>query len=294
MNTANIFSRALLTVRKTWTFQIFTFFAVTLAILFFCFFLLVSYSVQQAGEKFSKELRYVVFFTETPHPSLLEQVKQKILAFDQPRSIVYVSPAQAVKRFATQLGDERTILEGLPMDFLPPSLEITPSYSLRDTKTIRALADYLKSVPGVASVRYGQKWLAKLNALARIAKFTLVASGILVIIITTSVVATTIRLAVLSRSEEMRILQLLGASKSYIRAPFLVISFFQGFFGAGVALLLLTLLRLFIIIQAQATIPEPSLPPQAITLVIVCIIPLAAALLCAGGSYVSMQRHLSP
>jgi len=100
----------------------------------------------------------------------------------------------------------------------------------------------LAGLPGISELTSGRDWVeGYLRAVALIRGIGFGLGGILALA-TLFIVASTIRLAVLSRRDEIEILALVGASRTHVNAPFLIEGVLQGAAGGGLALLLLWLL----------------------------------------------------
>src|SRR5207248_738678 len=101
---------------------------------------------------------------------------------------------------------------------------------------LRALADQVSNVGGVAEVDYGREWVDRLEALGSALRGFGSASLLLLALAALLVVANTIRLAVYARRDEIEIMKLVGATDGYVRAPFLLEGALQGLIGAAIAL----------------------------------------------------------
>jgi cell division transport system permease protein len=144
----------------------------------------------------------------------------------------------ALSRLAESLGEDRRLLEGVGPDALPDAVEVrVPDLSLAG---VRELAGRLRAgVPGAEDVDYGNAWLERLErfvARARVAGIALLAA---LSFATAALVSNTLRLAVFARREEIEIMKLVGATDSFVGAPFLIEGLVQGLVGSGLAVGLL-------------------------------------------------------
>ena len=159
-------------------------------------------------------------------------VAERVRAAEPAVEVVLVPAAQALDRLRVQLGDLGGALDGLPRNPLPATLELTP----RTGGDLRALADRVAKIEGIADVDYGREWVDRLEALGgALQRFGTVALA-LVALAALLVVANTIRLAVYARRDEIEIMKLVGATDGYVRVPFLVEGALQGLCGAALAL----------------------------------------------------------
>jgi len=148
--------------------------------------------------------------------------------------VQYVDAKAALNRLRSDLGELGGALDGLTQNPLPPSLEIRPRAPLPGS-SLRLLAAELGQMRGVHDVEYGREWLDKLEALG--SSLRAFGAGALLAVIGAAlmVVANTIRLAVYARRDEIEIMKLVGATDTYVRAPFLMEGALQGLLGAAVA-----------------------------------------------------------
>jgi cell division transport system permease protein len=124
-----------------------------------------------------------------------------------------------------------------------------------------AVATSIRRESGVASVEYAadavQKLLRISDVLGRIGL------GIVGLLVFTAaiIISNTIRLTVFARRREIAIMQLVGASSSYVRLPFIFEGLLDGVLGSALALALLEVARYQLL--PKLTLALPFLPMRA-------------------------------
>lgn len=244
------------------------------------------------GDQLGDDLRLIVYLEEEPVPEMQEQLKRKILSFDEVEEIKFISREEAFDSFASQLGNDRDVLEDMPRDFLPPSIEVTPLKTLRSLNQIKLFSGYLSRLPGSLKVQYGQDWMERFYNFTRLLSIVVLLSGGLLILTTIFMVAYTIRLTILGRQDELELLKLVGATNNYIRTPFLLEGLLQGFLGSTFGLAALFLLFKWITEQFTGPgflnlIEFTFFPPLTIFTIIG-----VSVVLCTVGSHSSMRKYL--
>lgn len=147
-----------------------------------------------------------------------------------------VTPDVAMDRLAVQLGDLGDVLKGLPSNPLPRSIEAQVPESRRSQESLQDIATRLRAIPGVTGVDYGEEAVARLTAIATALRYGGLAAFFIVVIATVIIVAATLQLAIYARREEIEIQKLVGATDSFVKAPFLIEGLMQGLLGAGLAI----------------------------------------------------------
>ncbi len=149
-----------------------------------------------------------------------------------------VSPEEAMARFEKTAG-AAAMLEGLDSNPLPTSIEISLLPEHRTEQGVRVVEQALEGLPGIEQVAKGQEWIGGYTRAASLVSFLAVGLGAVLAISALMIVANTIRLALYSRSDELEILSLVGASRTFIRVPFLLEGTLQGLAGGVLAVVLL-------------------------------------------------------
>ncbi len=229
-------------LRQTWTSQVMTLLTVSLSVLIFAFFFLIYTNMLTVGDKLDDDLRLIVYLEDEPGPEMQEQLRRKVKNFDEVERIIFTSKKQAFERLAEQMGPNRDVLEDIPNDFLPASMEVIPLKNLRSLNQVKLFAEYLANLPGTLKVQYGQEWVERFYHFTSLLSIVVILSGGLLILTTIFMVAYTIRLTIFGRQAELELLKLVGATNNYIRTPFLLEGFLQGFIGSSVGILSLYIL----------------------------------------------------
>ncbi len=279
-------------LRQTWTSQAMTLLTVSLSVLIFALFSLIYTNMLTVGRQLGDDLRLIVYLEDEPGPEMQEQLRKKITNFDEVENITFVSRADAYKRFSEQLGENRDVLDDMPKDFLPPSIEVTPLRTLRGLQQVKLFSGYLAKLPGSLKVQYGQDWVERFYYFTRLLSISVALSGGLLIMTTIFMVAYTIRLTILGRADELELLKLVGATNNYIRTPFLLEGILQGLLGSTFGIL--ALYALFRWIAERFSGPGflnmvhfTFFTPGAIAAIVG-----VSVILCTVGSHSSMHKYL--
>jgi len=280
-------------LRQTWMSQLMTLLTVSLSVLIFSLFYLIYTNMLTVGEQLGDDLRLIVYLDDEPMPEMKEQLIKKITAFDEVEDIKFISSEEAYEQFAAQLGNDRDVLEDMPKNFLPPSIEVTPLKTLRSLSQIKLFSDYLAKLPGTMKVQYGRDWLERFFHFTRLLSIVVFLSGSLLILTTVFMVAYTIRLTIFGRHDELELLKLVGATNAYIRTPFLLEGFFQGLLGSLLGLSMLYSLFRWITERFAGpgflSMIEFTFFSSATVMTIIAV----SVLLCTAGSHSSMQKYIN-
>lgn len=279
-------------LRQTWGSQLMTLLTVSLSVLIFAFFYLIYTNMLTLGDKLGDDLSLIVYLQEEPGPELQEQLKNKILTFDEVQEIRFISRAQAYERFAKQLGPNRDVLNDMPKDFLPPSIEVIPMKNLRSLNQVKLFSTYLTRLPGTLKVQYGQDWVERFFYFTKLLSIIVLLSGTLLILTTVFMVAYTIRLTIHGRQAELELLKLVGATNNYIRTPFLLEGLLQGAFGSFLGICSLFILFQWIKLRFSGPGFLNLFEFSFFTPGVSCTIIAVSILLCTLGSFSTMQKFL--
>ena len=164
---------------------------------------------------------------------------------------------------------------------------------VRRTDDVPAVAAGVRRLGGVDNVVYGQKIVARLLQLGAVLRR--VGIGVIVVFFAVAgiIISNTIRLTVFARRREIAIMQLVGATNTYIRLPFICEGMLAGAFGALVAIGLLAAARATLWPRLLEALPWAQLAAAPLDVRI-----LAAELVAVGAaigivaSWISVGRHL--
>ena len=158
-------------------------------------------------------------------------LEDELTELPQVQDVFYVSSADALEEFKQIFENQPELFETLDEDSLPASYRIK-LHDAEDTETVAAL---VRGRPGVDDVRYGGsiiKTLLRVNSLLRTITLVL---AIILMAAAAALIANTIRLGIFARRDEIGIMKLVGATKWFIRIPFMLEGVFAALVGAIIA-----------------------------------------------------------
>ncbi|WP_339880304.1 permease-like cell division protein FtsX [uncultured Algoriphagus sp.] len=152
-------------------------------------------------------------------------------------NLKFVSDEEAAATFIESTGEDFTkFLEDNP---LRDSFVLTIAEEFQTSEQLEAIVAEIQSIPGVFEVSYMTDLVDSINK--NLLKVSLVLGGFILILIITVVmlINNTIRLALFSQRFLIRSMQLVGATRGFIRKPFLSRAFLFGLMAGGFASIIL-------------------------------------------------------
>ncbi len=206
-----------------------------LSLLILIVFLLVTLNVQAVIDRASDEMRVYVYLRDDTDEPTRRQIQMRLLGLAEIEEVVFVSREEALSSFRESLGEDRDMIDALESNPLPDAfrMKVKPAY-IRSER-LEAMSREIEKWSGVEEARYGEQWLERGEALVRGFYAADLFIGLIIFLSVIFVIANTVRLTVLSRRRTIEVAKLVGATRAYIRIPFLVEGALQGAVAAALA-----------------------------------------------------------
>ncbi len=162
---------------------------------------------------------------------------EKLDKMDFIRSAEFISKEQGAAEMSELLGEDfLSIFDASP---IPVSIDVTLNADYVSADSLEVVRSRISRSSLVDEVVYQQSLVEALNAnLSKISSVLAVFIALL-LFISFVLINNTVRLSVFDRRFTIHTMKMVGATRSFIRAPFLVQSLFQGIFSAILAILML-------------------------------------------------------
>ena len=205
------------------------------------------------------------------------------------KSTEYITKEEAIRRLSDALGEDFAGFMGDNENPLLPSIDVRFNADWANNDSLSMIQEYIMGHDGVKEVYYQKSLVHLINRNLRRISITLLAISILLFIITVALINNTIRLSVYSKRFTIRSMQLVGATRGFIRKPFLYKSVFQGLLSALLALVILT----GIITALWNNLPELQAITSPEMLLILYVFVVLLGLLVSGVStYTVVNKYL--
>jgi cell division transport system permease protein len=268
--------------------------SMTMALTLFVFgaFMMLQANLEQLLTAWGDQIHITAYLGRALEPAELDRLLKSVETLPGVERVRYTSQTQAWNEFQSVLGAQSGLLEGLPHDVLPASLEISIKRGQRDSSTVERLAQQLREKSEVASVEYPQEWVERLALIVlALAWVKWLVAGVF-FLATFFIVGNTVKLAIYARRDEVEIMQLVGASETLIKAPFVLEGMLQGV--AGGALALAALWAGYVLLREQIEVFAGALWSDGhvrfLNLEAAFFLVAIGLVLGAGGSLVSLRR----
>ncbi len=234
--------KALTDIRLNRFLNLVTIFTISLSILVVSVFLLFFENAGRVIEAWNQGGRAMIYLKDDFTMDMLPELKERINGLGNVQGLVFISKDEALDRLKKEISSS-SFLKTLQGNPLPDALEIKMK-SYNSLEEVEAFAEKIKAIEIVEDVEYGQGWLGKFLKIFNLFKITGYAMCGLFFLVALFITSNTVRLAFYSRKLEVEVMRLVGATETFIKAPFYVEGLLQGFIGGilGLVILLITYL----------------------------------------------------
>lgn len=265
-----------------------TILSISIGLLIISTFVTITQNLDSVLKRWSRDFGLVVYLNE----GLSKETEDTLKTFFQHDSdieeIKYVSKDQALQELRGSLGEQSSVLDGFEPNPLPSSFELTLKRELLSPAFVERKASEIKHLNGVEEVLYGEKWLSSLSTLAHIMKVSALFLGGAVFIAIAFITYSTIKIFFYRRKDEIETLKLLGATRSFIRLPFLLEGLFIGVLAGAVSTLMLSGAYSLVMSKVSGFLPSINIVIVPLPLKAYIPAPIAGALMSFLGSLVAV------
>ena len=253
-------------------------------------FILISLASNVIIQYYETRPQVTAFLKDDTTKAQVEGIKTNVSKISTVTNVKYISKTDALNIYKERNKNEPALLQFVTADILPASIEVSGS----DIKDFDKIANTLKQEPQVSKVVYYQdiiNTLIKVTSTVRIVGLAIVAFLLLTSVTVTLIV---IGLNISLHKEEIEIMKLVGATKFYVRTPFIIEGITYGFISAILAVAAIAISYPFISpVIEKAFSPIPLFPSGPLVFIYLLLAEMFVGFLIGSiGAWIATRRYL--
>lgn len=225
---------------------------ITISIFIFGLFIAGTANLLNVIKLAEDRIEMIVYLNDNLDENGIKLLDEQISTILGVQNTEFVSKEQALENFKNDMSENSPLLSAFESNPLPASIKVTVSMAYKTPEYLKEISDKINLFGGVEDIDYGSEWIDDLDRLIKILFFIDIILGIIITLSSVFVVFNTIRLTVYARKEQIDIMDLVGATETYIELPYIIEGVVHGLFGSVISTLILYSLFSFI----QTRIPN--------------------------------------
>jgi cell division transport system permease protein len=247
-------------------------------------FLTVASALSGLVTRWTEKVQVIVYLEDATPDRVRESLVNRLREDPAVASLELVSREQALARFRGMFRDLSSLPEDLGENPFPASLELSLRPERQSAVEVERLAKAFAGVPGVREIQYDLLWIERLSTGVRLVRLVGAFLGGILVLAAVFTISNVIRLTIYAREDELDIMRLVGATRAYVKGPFVAEGVIQGGLGGLAASFLLWTALAWLTRDMQVS----DLLPRAT----LSLSPALASLLVAGGMGVGLVGSL--
>jgi len=245
-------------------------------------------NTKKLADHFKEQITISVFLKDNAKEVEVDQLQKSLAMAEYTKKAIYVSKEQAAEQHSEEIGEN--FLDFLGYNPLKNSIDVQLKADYVSTEKIAEIAEEISSRDYIEEVSYDKPLITLLNDnVKKISFWILVASGIFTFI-AVLLINSSIRLSIYSKRFIIKTMQMVGATKTFIRRPFIWTNIKLGVLGAVLALIALG----FVIYYVNINFPELNLFQEpAILIILFASVFLLGVLISLISTFFATQRFLN-
>lgn len=245
-------------------------------------------NAKSVSDYFKENMQVSVLMKQNVSDEKALEFKERLESERYIKSTTFISKEQGQRELAAQLGED--FLDVFETSPIPVSIDVTLTADYVSADSLEMVRAEISESNIVDEVVYQRSLVDALNAnLSRIS-FILGIFIALLLFISFVLINNTVRLNVFARRFTIHTMKLVGATRSFIRAPFLVQSAFQGLFASFIAIIILVGL-MFLMRSEFAQLFE--IFRMDLLLIVIGIVIVSGLVICLLSTYFVVNKLIS-
>ena len=240
------------------------------------------------SDNFKEQVVVTIYLNDSAKDVEVKQLENSLAMAEYTKSSVYVSKEEAAELMKAEYGED--FLDNVGQNPLQNSIDVHLKADYVTSETLSKITEDLSKKDFIQEVRYDNDLVELMNHnVKKISFWVLIISSIFTVI-AVLLINSSIRLAVYSKRFIIKTMQMVGATKSFIRKPFIFKNVQLGMIGAVVALIGLAIVLYYI----NQTFPELELLRKPVLIISLFVGVFGLGILITWAStFIATQRFLN-
>lgn len=219
------------------------------------------FNAKKVADHFKEQVVLTIYLNDSTKEVEVDQLKKRLLLADYTKNIEYVSKEDAAEIMKEENGED--FMEYLGYNPLQNSIDVHLKADFVTNDIIDDITEELSEKDFIADLRYDKDLVFLMNNNVKKITFWVLVVSALFTLIAVLLINSSIRLAVYSKRFIIKTMQMVGATKSFIRKPFVYKSVQLGIIGAIIALAAMGVVLYYL----NQTFPELQLVKEPLLIV---------------------------
>ena len=243
---------------------------------------------KKVADHFKEQVVMTIYLNDTAKDVEVNQLKKSLAMADYSKEAVYVSKEEAAELMKAETGED--FMDFVGYNPLQNSIDVYLKADYVTTEKLSQISNQLSNKSFIEEIRYDNDLVELMNDnVNKISFWVLIISGLFTLI-AVLLINSSIRLAVYSKRFIIKTMQMVGATKSFIRKPFIWKSIQLGIIGAIVALIGMA----FVLYYLDLTFPELELLRNTLMLIALFVGVFAIGIIITWiSTFIATQRFLN-
>ena len=216
--------------------------SITLVLFLLGVFALLMMHAQKLSNHLKENIGFEIVLNSNVKEDNILQLQKELEAMPAVKSTEYITKDEAIRRLSDDLGEDFLQWLGNEENPLLPSIDVRFNADWANNDSLNRIQAQLLQNTDIKEIYYHKSLVGLINQNVRRIGLALMVASFILLVIAITLIRNTIRLSIYSKRFLVRSMQLVGATGSYIRRPFIKSGISQGFFGALLADAFLALL----------------------------------------------------
>ena len=202
-------------------------------------FLTVASRLGDVVSRWTQKIQVIVYLEDDIEDRVRASLENRLEVDPAVDEVEFVSREEALARFRAMFRDLSALPEDLGENPFPASFEVSLKGQRQSSAEVQRLAAAFTSVPGVKEIQYDLLWIDRLATGVKIVRGVGAFLGGILVVAGVFTISNVIRLTIYAREDELDIMRLVGATRAYVKGPFVAEGMIQGGLGGALATVLL-------------------------------------------------------
>lgn len=212
----------------------------SIVLFLFGFFGVLYISSSSIANSFKENLSVSIFFKEDAKEVEIIQLQNELLMSDFIHNLKYVSKEDAIILMKEEYGQD--FIKELGYNPLVNSIDFNLKSKYIESNSLDSISNIIKRKNYVDEIVYDKNLIESINKNIKKISFWLMPSILILLFITFLVINSSIRLSIYSNRQLIKTMQLVGATKSFIRKPFIRTNVFLSLISSLISVSIIILL----------------------------------------------------